>query len=68
MHEGPAGESAKPEYSTGRGGAGNIVDSPAMKAAAAGQDQDVIPETALREHQEDFHTGVRVPLFLTAIV
>lgn len=61
MHEGVVGESTKAEFSTGRGGAGNIVDSPSLKAdqSSAPRDEDVIPETALREHQEDYHTGVR---------
>lgn len=58
MREGVVGESTKPEFSTGRGGAGNLVDSPSLKANQnVPQDQDIIPETALREHQEDFHTG-----------
>jgi len=26
-------------------------------------DHDIIPEAAMREHQEHFHTGVRVSLF-----
>jgi len=39
-----------------RGGAGNIVESPSIKPTPS-QDADVVPQTALREHQEDFHTG-----------
>lgn len=67
IREGPAGESHRGEYSSGRGGAGNIVNSPAPAAeppmGAHPQVSDVIvPEPATREHRvgegyADFHTG-----------
>ncbi|KAK4978364.1 hypothetical protein LTR28_005980 [Elasticomyces elasticus] len=59
VREGVVGESDAPEFSTGRGGAGNIIDSPRMKPSRGPASEDVIPEPALRsaEGYENFHTG-----------
>ncbi|KAF2650208.1 hypothetical protein K491DRAFT_609257 [Lophiostoma macrostomum CBS 122681] len=56
--EGVQGQSHDGEFSTGRGGAGNIGRSPQLAAQdQARRSQDFIPETSLREGQENFHTG-----------
>ncbi|KAF2468056.1 uncharacterized protein BDR25DRAFT_305092 [Lindgomyces ingoldianus] len=59
IREGVQGESADGAYSTGRGGTGNIGMSPRLnpQEGIPRRSQDIIPETALREHQENFHTG-----------
>ncbi|ORY15052.1 hypothetical protein BCR34DRAFT_598755 [Clohesyomyces aquaticus] len=59
IREGIQGESADGAYSTGRGGAGNLGMSPRIGPTEAPprRSQDIIPETALRDHQENFHTG-----------
>ena len=65
MREGVAGQTNNPagEYSSGRGGAGNIVPSPRNGSPApqshAGS-ADNVPEMAMREpgeSYENFHTG-----------
>jgi len=60
VREGIQGESVDGEYSSGRGGAGNMVASPRVKAADGRRgSQDVIPEANLvpAEGHENFHTG-----------
>ncbi|KAF2707650.1 hypothetical protein K504DRAFT_458139 [Pleomassaria siparia CBS 279.74] len=58
VREGVQGESADGTFSTGRGGAGNLAQSPRVGPQSDGRrSEDYIPETALREHQENFHTG-----------
>ncbi|KAF1992626.1 hypothetical protein K402DRAFT_10623 [Aulographum hederae CBS 113979] len=55
--EGVVGDSREADYSTGRGGAGNIA-SPQVKAAeGSGGSTDVIPDVDVREGHENFHTG-----------
>ncbi|KAL1311651.1 hypothetical protein AAFC00_001761 [Neodothiora populina] len=55
IREGVEGKSNKPEYSSGRGGMGNIVDNPDVSSKPS---EDVVPEPAMRPaHQENFHTG-----------
>lgn len=45
-------------HSTGRGGAGNLGKSPLLGPQDSGRrSTDIIPETALRQPQENFHTG-----------
>jgi len=57
VREGIQGESAEGTYSTGRGGAGNL-GSPRLGPDRGRRDsQDIIPETALREGQENYHIG-----------
>jgi hypothetical protein len=64
VREGYVGESSKPEYSSGRGGAGNIVDSPRVRPVGdnSSSSEDVIPEPAMRNAAgyDNFHTGVSV--------
>ncbi|KAF2118110.1 hypothetical protein BDV96DRAFT_596983 [Lophiotrema nucula] len=58
IREGIQGESDDGNYSAGRGGAGNIAKSPRVGPAdSPRRSMDYIPETALREGQENFHTG-----------
>ncbi|KAK5124312.1 hypothetical protein LTR85_002015 [Meristemomyces frigidus] len=68
VREGVVGESERPEYSAGRGGAGNMVGSPRSGSPRIGSpragtpvsaSEEVIPETAMRpaDGQENFHTG-----------
>jgi len=59
VREGIQGESADGAFSTGRGGAGNLTKSPRVgpQSFEGRRSEDFIPETALREHQENFHTG-----------
>ena len=41
-----------------RGGAGNLAKSPRVGPQSEGRrSEDFIPETALRDHQDNFHTG-----------
>ncbi|KAF2435862.1 hypothetical protein EJ08DRAFT_692437 [Tothia fuscella] len=56
--EGIQGQSVDGDYSSGRGGAGNIVHSPQVKPERRGS-QDIIPEANLipGEGHENFHTG-----------
>ncbi|OCL07928.1 hypothetical protein AOQ84DRAFT_389190 [Glonium stellatum] len=57
VREGFQGESNDGQYSTGRGGAGNL-ESPRLGPSRGRRgSQDIIPETALREGQENYHTG-----------
>ncbi|KAF2253393.1 hypothetical protein BU26DRAFT_515752 [Trematosphaeria pertusa] len=57
VREGIQGE-GEGEFSTGRGGAGNIAKSPHLGPQdEPRRSQDFIPETALRQPQENFHTG-----------
>ncbi|OCK72937.1 hypothetical protein K432DRAFT_430825 [Lepidopterella palustris CBS 459.81] len=54
VREGVQGEAGDGNvYSTGRGGAGNEI----APQGGRRNSQDIIPETALREGQENFHTG-----------
>lgn len=59
MREGVVGKPSHPgggEYSAGRGGVGNMVDSP--KVAPAGGSVEAIPETATKDGPyENYHTG-----------
>ncbi|KAI5241983.1 hypothetical protein E4T43_05013 [Aureobasidium subglaciale] len=61
IREGFVGESSKPEYSSGRGGAGNIVDSPRVRPVGdkTPVSEDIIPEPAMRNSagHDNFHTG-----------
>ncbi|KAF2204604.1 hypothetical protein GQ43DRAFT_364256 [Delitschia confertaspora ATCC 74209] len=60
VREGYQGESLDGAYSTGRGGAGNVGKSPSLGPQAdfgRRGSSDIVPETALRSHQENFHTG-----------
>jgi hypothetical protein len=55
------GESVDGEFSTGRGGAGNIGKSPRLDAQterAGRRSVDFVPEINAREGQDEFHTGV----------
>jgi len=58
IREGVAGESVDGEYSSGRGGAGNMVNSPRTQPERRGS-QDVIPDANLisAEGHENYHTG-----------
>ena len=60
VRKGVQGESEDGEFSTGRGGAGNIGKSPLLspQSDTGRRSTDVIPEINHREAQEDFHTGV----------
>ena len=56
VREGVTGESSGPEYSAGRGGAGNMVHT----ERAGTPSQEVVPESATRvpgKEYENFHTG-----------
>ncbi|KAE9965925.1 hypothetical protein EG328_009302 [Venturia inaequalis] len=56
--EGVQGHSVDGEFSSGRGGAGNMVESPRVGAVGARRgSQDIIPDQNLVEGQPDFHTG-----------
>ncbi|KAL9088971.1 MAG: hypothetical protein Q9159_002774 [Coniocarpon cinnabarinum] len=62
VREGPAGQSGTgAEYSTGRGGAGNISDTPSPRPAPQRLDDEVVPEVATRVDAKgdyaNFHTG-----------
>lgn len=73
VREGFVGESERPEYSAGRGGAGNMVGTPRSGSPRIGSprissprsgtpvsaSEEVIPETAMRpaDGHENFHTG-----------
>lgn len=47
------------DFSTGRGGAGNITKSPLIRPVDGSPrtSSDIIPEDVLRKPQENFHTG-----------
>jgi hypothetical protein len=61
VREGIQGESADGEFSTGRGGAGNIGKSPSLGPQSEGRRSvDYIPEMNVRNAQDEFHTGVGV--------
>jgi len=60
--EGTAGESTANEFSTGRGGVGNMGKSPRLGPQDIGTSSprhstDAVPELATREAQDEFHTG-----------
>ncbi|KAK5112517.1 hypothetical protein LTR62_004274 [Meristemomyces frigidus] len=56
--EGPLGESSNGEYSSGRGGAGNMIETP-RNGTPVPQSQEVVTEPSMRtaEGHENFHTG-----------
>lgn len=62
---GASGRPGTPDYSAGRGGAGNIVHDPKSGSAKAvggavgpNSASDVVPEPATRSgHYADYHTG-----------
>ena len=60
--EGTAGESTANEFSTGRGGVGNMGKSPRLGpdigTSSPRHSTDAVPELATREAQDEFHTGV----------
>ena len=59
VREGIQGESFDAEFSTGRGGAGNIGKSPRVGPQSdEGRPVDMVPEINQRNPQEEFHTGV----------
>jgi hypothetical protein len=63
IREGVQGESVDGEFSTGRGGAGNMGKSPRLDAQTertGRRSVDFVPEINTREGQDEFHTGVRV--------
>ncbi|TKA28221.1 hypothetical protein B0A50_04193 [Salinomyces thailandicus] len=62
--EAPVGESPRPEFSTGRGGAGNVIQTPNTPATATENtsaiSEEIVPETAMRAQTpeyDNFHTG-----------
>lgn len=61
VREGYQGESVDGEFSTGRGGAGNIGKSPHLgpQSGEAHRSVDYVPEINARNAQDEFHTGVR---------
>ena len=61
VREGVQGESLDGEFSTGRGGAGNIGKSPRVgpQSDEGRRSVDMVPEINQRNAQEEFHTGVR---------
>ena len=61
VREGVQGESVDGDFSTGRGGAGNIGKSPRLgpQTTEARRSVDLVPEINMREPQDEFHTGVR---------
>lgn len=59
VREGIQGESVEGEFSTGRGGAGNMGRSPRVGPQSdEGRPVDLVPEINQRNPQEEFHTGV----------
>ena len=59
VREGIQGESVDAEFSTGRGGAGNIGKSPRVGPQSdEGRPVDMVPEINQRNPQDEFHTGV----------
>lgn len=60
VREGVQGEAPEGEFSTGRGGAGNIGKSPRVGPQSdEGRPVDMVPEINQRNAQDEFHTGVR---------
>ena len=57
VREGIQGESVEGDYSTGRGGAGNIPKVEAQSETRR-RSTDFVPEINQRVPQEDYHTGV----------
>jgi hypothetical protein len=60
VREGVVGESTDGDYSSGRGGAGNIVDSPRLGPDGRRLSHDKIPDTSLTgapKHQDNYHVG-----------
>ena len=58
VREGIQGESVEGEFSTGRGGAGNMGRSPRVGPQSdEGRPVDLVPEINQRNPQEEFHTG-----------
>jgi hypothetical protein len=61
VREGVQGESVDGDFSTGRGGAGNIGKSPNLgpqTERTGRRSVDFVPEISAREGQDEFHTGV----------
>jgi hypothetical protein len=60
VREGVQGQSVDGDFSTGRGGAGNITKSPRVGPQVDGKRRsvDMVPEVDVREAQDEFHTGV----------
>lgn len=61
VREGVQGESVEGDFSTGRGGAGNIGKSPRLGPQTERNERrsvDMVPEVDVREGQDEFHTGV----------
>ena len=61
VREGVQGESLDGDFSTGRGGAGNIGKSPRVgpQSDEGRRSVDMVPEINQRNAQDEFHTGVR---------
>lgn len=61
VREGYQGEFTDGDFSTGRGGAGNIGKSPSLRpqSGEAHRSVDYVPEINARTAQDEFHTGVR---------
>jgi len=58
VREGHVGESLDGDYSSGRGGAGNIVASPRVKPEDKRRgSQDKIPDESLAPAQSRYHVG-----------
>jgi hypothetical protein len=61
VREGVQGESVDGDFSTGRGGAGNIGKSPNLgpqSERTGRRSVDFVPEINAHEGQDEFHTGV----------
>jgi len=61
VREGVQGDSLDGDFSTGRGGAGNIGKSPRVgpQSDEGRRSVDMVPEINQRNPQDEFHTGVR---------
>jgi len=58
VREGVVGLSADGDYSSGRGGAGNMVPSPRVKPQENRRDsQDIIPDESLAPVHSKYHVG-----------
>ncbi|KAI4616530.1 hypothetical protein J4E80_005804 [Alternaria sp. BMP 0032] len=59
VREGVQGESLDGDFSTGRGGAGNIGKSPRVgpQSDEGRRSVDMVPEINQRNAQDEFHTG-----------
>lgn len=63
FREGIQGESLDGEFSTGRGGVGNIGKSPRVGPQSdEGRPVDMVPEINQRNPQDEFHTGVSITM------